>query len=92
MTHHFNHWGDLGAKLLHPTQVAIIECIAYMGYSEGRPVSPQQLTRLLGDDIALSSMAYHVRALVSNGVLELRATQPVRGAVEHFYGFAAWAS
>jgi DNA-binding transcriptional ArsR family regulator len=50
--------------------------------SYGKPISPTQLTRVTGG--SLGSVAYHVRTLVSAGVVELADEGRVRGAVEHY--------
>lgn len=48
-----------------------------------RPMSPSEVARRLGVDIA--SLAYHVRMLRRLGCIELVETKQRRGAVEHFY-------
>jgi hypothetical protein len=48
--------------------------------------SPVELARRFDDaHLTLSSLAYHVRALVAAGLVELALTTPRRGAVEHSY-------
>jgi DNA-binding transcriptional ArsR family regulator len=54
--------------------------------SYGKPISPTQISRITGG--TLGSVAYHVRTLVSAGVVELVEEGRVRGAVEHFYALA----
>jgi DNA-binding transcriptional ArsR family regulator len=63
----------------HPTRDQILDVMR----SYGEPISPTQLARILG--APLGSTAYHVRTLVSAGVVELADEGRVRGAVEHFY-------
>jgi DNA-binding transcriptional ArsR family regulator len=46
-------------------------------------VSPKQLADELREPIG--NVSYHVRTLAEAGLLELVATEPRRGAVEHFY-------
>jgi DNA-binding transcriptional ArsR family regulator len=55
--------------------------------SYGQPISPTRLAKITGD--TLGSVAYHVRTLVSAGVVELADEGRVRGAVEHFYALVA---
>lgn len=74
-------WSLLVAKVLHPTQVAIIEALSYFE----KPISSQQLTRSFDDGTVLSSTAYHVRALANHGIIEKVGDRKVRGAVENFY-------
>ena len=63
----------------HPARDQILDVMrAY-----GKPISPTQLARITGG--TLGSVAYHVRTLVSAGVVELADEGRVRGAVEHFY-------
>lgn len=46
-------------------------------------LSPRELARL--ERKPLSNVAYHIRELERLGAIEIAATRPVRGAVEHFY-------
>lgn len=50
--------------------------------------SPKAIAKELGLDIR--SVAYHVRVLRELGCIELSATRPRRGAVEHIYRIADW--
>jgi DNA-binding transcriptional ArsR family regulator len=45
--------------------------------------SPSELAREFGEPIP--NVSYHVKILLENGAIELVKTQPVRGALEHFY-------
>jgi len=63
----------------HPARDQILDVMR----SYGKPISPTQLARITGG--TLGSTAYHVRTLVSAGVVELAEEGRVRGAVEHFY-------
>lgn len=63
----------------HPARDQILDVMR----SYGEPISPTQLARITGG--TLGSTAYHVRTLVSAGVVELADEGRVRGAVEHFY-------
>jgi DNA-binding transcriptional ArsR family regulator len=63
----------------HPARDQILDVMR----SYGKPISPTQLARITGG--TLGSTAYHVRTLVSAGIVELADEGRVRGAVEHFY-------
>jgi DNA-binding transcriptional ArsR family regulator len=63
----------------HPARDQIIDVMR----SYGQPISPTRLAKVTGS--TLGSVAYHVRTLVSAGVVELADEGRVRGAVEHFY-------
>jgi DNA-binding transcriptional ArsR family regulator len=63
----------------HPARDHILDVMR----SYGKPISPTQLARITGG--TLGSTAYHVRTLVSAGLVELAEEGRVRGAVEHFY-------
>jgi DNA-binding transcriptional ArsR family regulator len=63
----------------HPVRDQIIDVMR----SYGKPISPTQLSRITGG--TLGSVSYHVRTLVSAGVIALADEGRVRGAVEHFY-------
>jgi DNA-binding transcriptional ArsR family regulator len=68
-----------GSLRPHPLRDQILDVMR----SYGEPISPTQLARITG--ATLGSTAYHVRTLVSAGVVELADEGRVRGAVEHFY-------
>jgi DNA-binding transcriptional ArsR family regulator len=53
-----------------------------------REQSPKSLAKELGLD--LRAVAYHVRVLRQLECVELVATKPRRGAVEHIYRAAGW--
>lgn len=62
----------------HPLRLRIIdELIA------GDATSPVAIAARLDESVQLVS--YHVRILRDRGLLELTATEPRRGAIEHFY-------
>jgi DNA-binding transcriptional ArsR family regulator len=67
----------------HPARDQIVDVMR----SYGRPISPTRLSKITGS--SLGSVAYHVRTLVSAGVVELADEGRVRGAVEHFYALVA---
>ncbi|HEV7754072.1 MAG TPA: winged helix-turn-helix transcriptional regulator [Baekduia sp.] len=66
----------------HPARDQIIDVMR----SYGQPISPTRLARVTG--ASLGSVAYHMRTLVSAGVIVLADEGRVRGAVEHFYALA----
>jgi DNA-binding transcriptional ArsR family regulator len=51
-------------------------------HTEGE-ASPSELAALCGEP--LGNVSYHIKILVESDCVELVRTQPVRGAVEHFY-------
>jgi DNA-binding transcriptional ArsR family regulator len=67
----------------HPMRYQIVDVMR----SYGKPISPTQLARITG--ATLGSIAYHVRTLVSAGIIELAEEGRVRGAVEHFYALVS---
>lgn len=77
-------WDALIARLIHPTQLAVIEAMLWIG----RPLSSAELVRVFDEEIVLSSVAYHVRRLSQLGVLEQTGTRQVRGAIEHYFQLA----
>jgi DNA-binding transcriptional ArsR family regulator len=66
----------------HPTRDQIIDVMR----SYGQPISPTRLAKVTG--ATLGSVAYHMRTLLSAGVIVLADEGRVRGAVEHFYALA----
>lgn len=74
-------WDALIARLIHPTQLAVIEAMLWID----RPLSSAELVRVFDGEIVLSSVAYHVRRLADLGVLKQTSTRQVRGAIEHFF-------
>lgn len=63
--------------LSHPVRLRVVLA------SEGDPVSPTALAAQLRTP--LGTVAYHVRCLAAIGLLELVASRPRRGALEHLY-------
>jgi DNA-binding transcriptional ArsR family regulator len=61
----------------HPIRLRILEQL------NEREASPSQLARQLGEPIG--NLSYHVKVLLRYDAIELVATKPVRGAIEHFY-------
>jgi DNA-binding transcriptional ArsR family regulator len=66
----------------HPARDKIVDALR----TYGQPLSPTRLAEITGD--SLGATAYHVRTLLSAGVVELADEGRVRGAVEHFYQLA----
>jgi DNA-binding transcriptional ArsR family regulator len=54
--------------------------------SNREPISPRELSELLGE--SLSNVSYHVRVLAECGVIEAVEMRQVRGATQHFYRWA----
>jgi DNA-binding transcriptional ArsR family regulator len=67
----------LGAAVAHPLRCHCLSILA------DRVASPAEIARQLG--LGVSSVGYHVNALVDAGLVEEVGQRPVRGAVEHFY-------
>jgi DNA-binding transcriptional ArsR family regulator len=63
----------------HPARDQIVDAMR----SYGQPISPTRLAEVTCN--TLGSVAYHVRTLLSAGVVTLAEEGRVRGAVEHFY-------
>jgi DNA-binding transcriptional ArsR family regulator len=63
--------------LSHPVRVEILELL------NEREASPVEMKRTLGGTLNLIN--YHLKVLVDCGCVEVSRTEPVRGAVKHFY-------
>jgi hypothetical protein len=75
-------WATLGARLLHPIQVQIIEAMLWVD----RPMSASVLVKVFGEELRLSTVAYHVRRLGSLCALKTVNTRvPSRGSPERLY-------
>jgi DNA-binding transcriptional ArsR family regulator len=61
----------------HPLRRRILEAL------NEQESSPSQLAERLGEP--LGNVSYHVKILEQSGAAELIKTEPVRGAIEHFY-------
>lgn len=77
-------WEIAFFSLLHPLQVAAVEAYAWID----EPLSAHLLYEVTGRAWPLGTVGYHVRRLAERGVLVELYREPVRGAVEHFYGLA----
>jgi DNA-binding transcriptional ArsR family regulator len=73
------NWEHVARAELHPLRVRIIE------HAEGarEPFSPSQLADRFG--APLGNVAYHVRRLRAEGLLEATSRRMRGGVVEHFY-------
>lgn len=63
--------------LAHPLRARLVALL------ERAPASPSQLAAQV--DAPVGVVSYHVRVLAGAGVVELVATAPKRGALQHFY-------
>jgi DNA-binding transcriptional ArsR family regulator len=63
--------------LAHPLRARLWTAFSNSDYS------PNELAKEL--DEPLGNVSYHVKVLLDAGVIELVATQPRRGAIEHYY-------
>jgi DNA-binding transcriptional ArsR family regulator len=68
---------QLLAGLGHPIRLRIVLAL------DGDALSPRGLHERLG--VGLSLVAYHVRSLRDEDLVELVGTRPARGSVESFY-------
>jgi predicted transcriptional regulator len=69
---------------MHPLQVRILERAAA---APDAKFSPNGLAHEFGEK--LGNVSYHVRTLLSAGLIQKAGTTPRRGAVEHHYKIAA---
>ena len=70
---------EAASALAHPVRFAVVMELA----RTDEPTSPLRLARAL--EHPLGNVSHHVRKLHGMGAVRLVATQPRRGAVEHFY-------
>lgn len=75
------NWDAVLARLLHPTQAAILEAHAWIE----EPLSPSDLTRIFNREWSLGQISYHVKRLTDLDLLVKVGTRQVRGARENFY-------
>jgi len=76
-------WERLARARTHPTQISILELLTI---DNGRAMSPNEMAFELQEELA--SVSYHTTKLVEIAFLELTATEPRRGALEHYYRLA----
>ena len=74
-------WDALPGRLLHETQVEIIEAMRWID----QPMSASDLAKVLYRNPNLPGLSYHVRRLKDLGVLKYVRWRQVRGAKEKFY-------
>jgi DNA-binding transcriptional ArsR family regulator len=72
---------DLLDALRNPFRRSLLR--RYLDRDEQRGLSPKELST--ATKMPLSNIAYHVRALVAAGAIELVEEEKVRGSVAHFY-------
>jgi len=77
-------WDNMALRLLHPTQLLIIESLSHIA----RPLSPSLLEQIMDGEISLNLLDYHCKRLASLGILMKANRRPVRGAWENFYWFS----
>lgn len=75
-------WEEGLLRLLHPTQVLILEALAHLDC----PVSATIMVGISDGAIRLGAWSYHLKRLVELGFLEETGSAAVRGATERFYG------
>jgi hypothetical protein len=76
-------WQELALRLLHPTQLLIIEAI----WRIEEPLSATLLQAVYENQISLSLFSYHCKRLEQLKVIEKVDEIPVRGVSEKLYGF-----
>jgi hypothetical protein len=74
-------WDGLLVRLLHETQLQIIEAMGWVD----RPMSASQLVQVFDESTTLANVSYHVRRLREIGILRLSWTRPVRGTKERLH-------
>jgi len=84
MTEDRFNWGGLVSHLVHPTKVAIIEAMDWVGV----PLSPREIVLIFDKQTGVSAVSYHMRALAEAGAVEVVRQQPVRGALQTFYALS----
>lgn len=73
------NWEAVARAQIHPLKLRIIEL-----YAAGDNLTPVDVQKQL-DEPTLGTVSYHVRALVTAGLIELVRTEQRRGALAHFY-------
>ena len=77
------NWERLARAKAHPTQISILELLSI---DNGRAMSPNEMAFEMQEP--LGNLSYHAAQLAEIGFLELTATEPRRGALEHYYRLA----
>jgi DNA-binding transcriptional ArsR family regulator len=75
-------WQKLALAETHELRIQILELFD----GSDIPLSPKQLAGLTDEPIG--NVSYHCNALRDAGLIELHHTEPVRGALAHYYGLA----
>lgn len=76
-------WEAVARAAMHPTSVCILELLACVAGRSDPARSPVDLAAVTG--LPLGVVAYHVRMLAGRGLITLARTEPVRGALAHYY-------
>jgi len=79
-------WEQIARASAHPIQIAILELLAVVADRSDPARTPTDLAAVL--DKPLGVVAYHVRMLAGRGLIHQVRTQPVRGALQHYYTLA----
>lgn len=79
-------WERVARAAMHPTALAILEAIRDAQTDADASCSPSYLAEAVG--VSLGTGSYHTRMLVGRGLIVLDHTEPVRGALQHFYRLA----
>lgn len=74
-------WEDAVVRLLHPTQLLILETLTYLDC----PISASIMERLCDGQIKLANWDYHCKRLATLGLLEPAGWKQRRGATENFF-------
>jgi hypothetical protein len=74
-------WAALPGRLLHPTQMQILEALFWIG----RPLSATDLTRIFFEQPGRPLVEYHVGRLADLGILRKAGSRTVRGGTETFF-------
>jgi hypothetical protein len=74
-------WDKVIGPAIHPTRIAIVAAMEWLDH----PVSPALLRLVLGGQMTVGHVGYHVRKLAEGGVINQVFERPVRGTWEHFY-------
>lgn len=72
-------WERLAREFIHPTKLRILAELE----NSDEPLSPSAMAERF--DERLGNVSYHVRELLSRGLLTETHTEQRRGALEHFY-------
>lgn len=79
-----NFWRAVAEKSLHPTQLGILRRLR-VEEELGREQTLSPVDFADATNSLLSFVSYHFAALRTKGLIEVAKTEPVRGAVKHYY-------